>query len=348
MTGNDPNGGRQRGVTIIDIARAAGTSKTTVSRVLNGEAGVAPATRTHVTNVAARLGYRANTAARSLRTRSSALIGFLVPHLNEVFSQQAERLSNELRRHQVDLVISTSGWDPDAEVEIVERMASRGVDALVLSLTSDRNPDVARLLRTLDPALVLLDREVRGISADTVLTDQSGGVEGAVAHLVELGHERIGLISMTDVTRPGREVPAAWRRGGQRAGLAFGPELNVALPHFDAASGATAAGALLRAGATAVIACVPEAAIAGMLFDLRDRGISIPGDLSLVGYHEPILASAKEPRIAAITRDYGEMGAIAGRLAITRLANRELRPRVETVQTGFLPGSSTAPPRAGR
>lgn len=345
VNGNDPNGGRQRGVTIIDIARAAGISKTTVSRVLNGEAGVAPATRTQVMEVAARLGYRANTAARSLRTRSSALVGFLVPHLNEVFSQQAERLSLELRHHGVDLVISTSDWDPDAEIEIVERMASRGVDALVLSLTSDRSPGVARLLKSLDPALVLLDREVRGITADTVLTDQSGGVEGAVAHLVELGHERIGLISMTDVNRPGREVPAAWRRGGERAGLAFGPELNVALPRFDAASGANAIDRLLAADVTAVIACVPEAAIAGVLFDLRDRGISVPADLSLVGYHEPVLASAKEPRIAAITRDYGEMGVIAGRLAITRLANREMRPRVETVRTGFVPASSTAPPR---
>ncbi len=74
-----------------------------------------------------------------------------MPHLNEVFSQQAERLSLELRHHGVDLVISTSDWDPDAEVEIVERMASRGVDALVLSLTSDRSPGVARLLTIARP-----------------------------------------------------------------------------------------------------------------------------------------------------------------------------------------------------
>lgn len=348
MDGNDPkaSGTPTRDVTIIDIAKAAGTSKTTVSRVLNGETNVSPTTRRRVTEVATELGYRANRAARSLRTSRSALVGFLVPHLNEVFGPQAERLAGELRQHGIDLVISTSGWSPEAEAESIETLAARGVDALVLSLASDRAPRLAKLLNSFDRPLVLLDREVRGIHADTVLTDQSGGMEGAVTHLRGLGHERIGLIAMTESTRPGREQHAAWRSSLTRSGLDPSELLVFATDRFERASGADGAATLLAAGATALIACVPEAVMAGVLTEIYRRGLTVPDDVSLVGYHEPLLASVKEPRIAAITRTFEEMGSIAGRLAITRLANPAMRPRVEVVATGFVEGSSTAaPPR---
>jgi LacI family transcriptional regulator len=348
MSGNDPierPPTMRRDVTIIDIARETGTSKTTVSRVLNGEPSVAPATRVLITEAAARLGYRANRAARSLRTSRSALVGFLVPHLNEVFGQQAERLAGELREHGIDLVISTSGWNADAEARIIESMASRGVDALVVSLADDRAPGLVRVLRDFDRPLVLLDREVRGVRADTILTDQSTGMTSAIAHLAELGHVRIGLVAMTGATRPGREQQAAWHRAMEQAGLSDDAALVASVERFERASGAAATADLLAAGATAFVVCVPEAVMAGVLVDLHARGLSVPRDISLVGYHEPLLASAKEPRIAAITRDYEDMGAIAGRLAVTRLANTGMRPRVEIVATGFVTGTSTAPPK---
>ena len=348
MSGNDPatkTPTARRDITIIDIARETGTSKTTVSRVLNGEPSVAPATRVLVTEAATRLGYRANRAARSLRTSRSALVGFLVPHLNEVFGQQAERLAGELREHGIDLVISTSGWNAAVEARIIESMASRGVDALVLSLADDRAGALVKVLKEFDRPLVLLDREVRGIRADTVLTDQSTGMTEAIAHLAGLGHRRIGLIAMTGATRPGREQQSAWRRAMKQSELDDDDALVCTVDRFERASGAAATAELLDAGATAFVVCVPEAVMAGVLVDLHDRGLSVPGDVSLVGYHEPLLASAKEPRIAAITRDYEGMGALAGRLAVTRLANTEMRPRVEIVSTGFVTGTSTAVPK---
>ena len=132
----------------------------------------------------AQLGYKVNTAARTLRTSRSSLVGLLVPGLHEVFAEIAQQLDKELTANGLGMLMTISEWNSDRDVEGLEALRSRGVDAVVASLANDRRPEVAAYLRTFDRPLVLLDRDVRGGSYDAVLTDQSGGVTGALQTLV--------------------------------------------------------------------------------------------------------------------------------------------------------------------
>jgi LacI family transcriptional regulator len=160
-------GGKGTEPTILDLARAANVSKTTASRVLNGAPNVAPETRSRVLAAIERIDYRVNVAARSLRTTRSFLVGYLVPAVaNDVFGRFAEVLEEELRHDGVGLVIASSGWDEEGERLALESLRARRVDALVLSLVNDRDPKIAAFLQSIRQPIVLIDREVKGVSAD--------------------------------------------------------------------------------------------------------------------------------------------------------------------------------------
>jgi LacI family transcriptional regulator len=119
--------------TIVDVAREAHVSKTTASRVLNGSPNVAPQTRARVLEAVTRLDYRVNSAARSLRTSRSLLIGLLVPAIShDVFGRIAEIIEEDLRRDAVGLVIASSGWDASGERLALESLLKHRVDALLI------------------------------------------------------------------------------------------------------------------------------------------------------------------------------------------------------------------------
>src|SRR5580693_7016956 len=130
-----------RETTILDVARVAGVSKSTVSRVLNGSPNVAAGTRQHVLEIVSQLDFRANAAARGLRTTKSSLVGLLLPAIdNDVFSRVAEVIEEDLRLEGVGLVIVSSGWDAQGELLALDSLRARRVDALVLSIVNDRDP----------------------------------------------------------------------------------------------------------------------------------------------------------------------------------------------------------------
>lgn len=330
--------------TILDIAAATGVSKTTVSRVLNGAHRVAPETRARVLDAIERSGYHVNRAARTLRTTRTALVGLLVPQIdNEVFGQIAERLDEGLRGSEVDLMITSSGWSVDNELRSLEALESRGVEAIVAALVTDRDARIAARLRELRCPLVLLDREVRGVSSDAVLIDQRPGLDQAFERLANLGHRSVGLLSMTDSTRPGREMVAAYRAGVERHGLRDEREL-VSLSDFgDREAGIRAADQVLGAGATAIIMIGSMSLVAGLFERLEATGVRVPEDLSVILYTDSPLASVKRPRLSVIARPVDEVGRLAARLVLARIERGDTTPlRVEVVRTRLVDRESTA------
>src|SRR5436190_11581079 len=205
--------------TILDIAGAAGVSKTTVSRGLNGSASVAPDTRSRVNAAIAALGIQVNHAARSLRTSRTGLVGLLVPVIS-IFGLIVESLDGLLAEEGLGVLLTSSRRrDAARDVDAVETLVGRGVDALVLAPSDDRSPELARYLRSLHTPIVLLDREVRGLACDSVHVDHSHAVEAAVRHLVDEGRTAIGLITRDDRTRPGRGLVGGFRAACAAAGL---------------------------------------------------------------------------------------------------------------------------------
>lgn len=336
-------GSARRQLTIHDIARAAGVSKSTVSRVISGHQSVAPETRTAVLQTVQNLGYLVNSAARSLRTTKSALVGLLVPAINHVvFAEIAERLDESLREQGITLAITSSGWDVEAELAALEALVSRRVDALVVALINDRSPRVGALLREVAIPIVLLDREVRGLRADGVFTDHRTGLREAVHHLAELGHRRIAMLSLPATIRPGREALAGYSSAIRELGLDVDPRLQHELSNDREMLGV---GPVLDAGATAIIiGSGATGAVARILGELERRSVVIPGDLSIVAVDESDLATLVRPRLTTVTRSTAEIGRLASRLVTNRLAGPTVPARIETVVSRLVVRESTGQP----
>jgi LacI family transcriptional regulator, galactose operon repressor len=337
--------GEDRAITILDVAREAEVSKSTVSRVLNGSPHVATVTRERVLDTVSRMDFRANAAARGLRTTRSFLVGLLVPAIsNDVFSRIAEVLEEDLRHESVGLVIVSSGWDAGGERVALESLRDRRVDALVVSLVNDRDAELAQLLAAVASPIVLLDREIPGASADVVLTDQRGGIRKALEHLAGLGHRSIGMATLSSDVRPGRQAVAAFESFVAQLGLSAVAEMSVPYNRMTRHYGAEIAERMLATGATAMLCCVPNTVTAGVLEYLDREGISIPEDLSIVAMDESELASVKKPQLTVITRQIDDLARFASRMVTSRLANPDLSPRVKVVSTTLQLRSSTAPP----
>ena len=335
--------------TIIDIARASGVSKTTVSRVLNGASNVAPETRARVLEAVRTFDYRVNAAARSLRTARSLLVGLLVPAIgNDVFGRVAEVLEEELRRHGVGVLIASSGWDAQGEAVALESLRARRVDGFVLSLVDDRRPTIADELSSLGRPLVLIDREVRGVVADVVLTDMHGGIADGLRHLAGLGHRAIGVTSISLSVRPGREVAAAVDWARQELGLRDVEHIVVPYERIDRRSGHEIADRLSAIGATAIVSCVPTPITAGVLERFVELGVRVPEDMSVVGFDDSELAAVVRPGLTVITRQLDELSRAASRQIISRLIDPQLRPRVESVHMQLVVRGSTAAPARRR
>jgi LacI family transcriptional regulator len=344
MSAPDPTP-RRRDPTILDLARAAQVSKTTASRVLNGSPNVAPETRARVLEAIKRIDYQVNTAARSLRTTRSFLVGLLVPAIhNDVFGRIAEVLEEELRRDGVGLVITSSGWAAQGEQMALESLRQRRVDAVVVSLVDDRDPAVASNLATFTSPVVLLDREVKGLDADVVLTDERSAVREAVAHLHALGHRRIGVGHITESVRPGREVRRGFRQAlDEHPEVTSAGEVVVEYGHIGRAAGREIADRLVSNGATAILACVPTTITAGVLDRLGELGIGCPADVSLVAFDDNELASVMRPRLTVIARSIDDVSRAASRLVTSRLHEPQRPGRVQLVRMGLIVRESTGP-----
>lgn len=336
--------------TILDLARAASVSKTTASRVLNRAPNVAPETRTRVLEAMERIDYRVNVAARSLRTTRTFLVGYLVPAVaNDIFGKVAEVLEEELRHDGVGLVIASSGWEKEGERVALESLRARRVDALVLSLVDDRDPAIGKLLRSISQPVVFIDREVKGVTADVVLTDERSASREAVEHLAVLGHRSVGVAAISTSVRPGRESLAGFQAATASLGVRSAAEMVVPYGRVDRESGHEIAELMLERGATAILCCVPTTVTAGVLERLGQLGADVPGDVSVIGFDDSDLASVMRPRLTVLARPLEQVSRYAARLITSRLVNRGLRARVEVVRMALLVRDSTAPPRpAGR
>lgn len=325
-----PGQGAGRGApraTIRDVARQAGVSVATVSRVLNDSGPVNAETRRRIRDAARDLRYAPNSAARSLSTRRTATLGVVLPDLHgEFFSEVIRGLDQTAQRHQYHLLVSSSHNDR-AEVEAAIRVMRGRVDGLVLmSPDVDADALVAELPDGLP--VVLLNCAARTERFDALDLDNFGGARSVVAHLLALGHRRIAHIR-----GPARNHDADERLRGYRAALhdaGVAPDPALELPgDFSDATGYALAHALLTAAArpTAIFAANDSMAI-GALGAARDAGLRVPEDVAVVGFDDVPIARYMSPPLTTVHVGIHALGAEAAATLIAALADPDRhRPR---------------------
>ncbi|PZS05866.1 MAG: LacI family transcriptional regulator, partial [Chloroflexi bacterium] len=182
--------------TILDVARHAQVAASSVSRVLNDHPDVSPGMRARVLAAAEELGYKPDFLAKSLRMGTTHSVGFVVRDIsNPLFADIAKGAEDTLRHAGYSMVLTNSEGDPDLDAQYIELLRQRRVDALILAVESESHAATLEALHLFPGPLVLLDREVPGLTASAVLCDHRSGVHEAVTHLLHLGHRRIGLVA---------------------------------------------------------------------------------------------------------------------------------------------------------
>ncbi|MFC8087883.1 LacI family DNA-binding transcriptional regulator [Streptomyces sp. NPDC057340] len=312
--------------TMADVARCAGVSVATVSHVLNDTRPVLPHTRQAVLDAVEELGYTTNTLARSLVTARTRSIGLAVSAIsNPYFTEILQGVEASALEHGYSLLIADPHDDPGHERTVVRLLHERRVDGMIVAPSPEPRDLVAYLTRHRVPT-VFLDRIVDVPEAadpwrfDQVCVESAEPTTRLVGHLAGLGHRRIGLVAGRPGLSTTRERITGYRHGLAAAGLPYDERLLV---HGDseAAGGERAAAELLSlAVPPTALVTANNAMTIGALRALRDRGLSVPGDLALCCFDDFAWADLFSPRLTAVAQPSREIGARAVRLLLDRLA----------------------------
>jgi LacI family transcriptional regulator len=314
--------------TIRDVAREAGVSVATVSRVFNNSGPVRSETRQRIEGVALRLRYSPNSAARSLSTRQTETIGVLLPDLHgEFFSEVIRGIDQLVQREGWHLLVSSSHNDR-AEIEAALRAMRGRVDGL---LVMSPDLDAGALTENLPVNLpvVLLNCEVDGGAYDSLNIDNYGGSLAVTRYVLSRGHERIGVIA-----GPPRNHDAQERLRGNRAAMrAAGLELRpvqVVQGDFSEESGYRGAALLLEneERPTAMVAGNDSMAI-GALSALSEAGVRVPEDMVVVGFDDIPIARYVTPPLTTVRVPIAELGSMAAGRLLKALHEGQDRDRVQ-------------------
>lgn len=307
-------------VTLEDVAREAGVSPMTVSRVINNTGRISPATRQHVRAIAERLGYRPNRAARTLVTRRTMMVGFVVPDItNPYFAEIFQGVEDVFWAENYNVLVANTNENPMREETVLHQLDDATVDGIVMC--SSRLPD-EQLFPLLEKytAVVSITRPVPQHLASAVLTryPPAHRVVMAAQYLHEQGHRRIGIVRarhnyffLSDT-----ELIAEL----EQRGIEIRPEWCVACdPVWQA--GYETGYALLNAhpDLTAIVGGNDLVAL-GIMRAALDLGRTIPGDLALTGADDILLASQVTPPLTTYRIEKYDIGTTAARLLLRRMA----------------------------
>ncbi|SKA22159.1 transcriptional regulator, LacI family [Enhydrobacter aerosaccus] len=309
--------------TIRDVAEAAGVSLGSASRALNGGRNVSARVAQDVAQAAKRLGYQPDFLARSLRTRSSGMVGCLVSDIaNPLYAEIVQAAEGRLREAGCLLVVASTGNDPKREQDAVAEFRGRRLDGFLVAPGSDANAKTWRTLADSGTPVIILDRDPPAGGDGlfpSVLVDHRGGAMAATRYLLGLGHRRIALLTPGARMRPGRERIAGFRQAFADAEAS--PTGAIVCPQESSMDFAySAALAVLEASSrpTAVIA-LGTRILAGVLRAARTLKLSVPDDLSIVSVGDTDIAAVHTPAITALRWSLEEVGRAAAEMLLQRL-----------------------------
>lgn len=320
-------------------------SKSLVSLVMRGAPSVSEGRREAVLRAAAELGYRPNELARGLVQQRTRTFGVLLSDLyNPFFAEAIEGIKEEAAAARYRTLLNTGDRDPEREVEAISTLLERQTDGVILlspRISEEALDDVARTTPT-----VLVGRLASGDGLDSVVNDDVAGATMAVEHLAGLGHRRIAHVT------GGNGAGAADRlRGYERTmiRLGLGEHVTVAEGDYTERGGYEGARELFDGGRpgplpTAVFAANDLAAL-GTLSLLEEAKLSVPGDVSVVGYDNTNLAALGQISLSSIDQPRRSMGVLAARLLLERVESNRTTPRREVLKPRLVARSTSATPK---
>ena len=329
---------------IKDVALHAGVSITTVSHVVNGTRFVSDIARLRVEEAVRQLGYVPSAVARSLKNNNTLTFGMVIPNnSNPYFAEIIRGVENRCFAAGYNVILCNSNDDPERQATYLRLLVEKRVDGLVFVATGS-DAVVRATLGDIKTPLVLLDRDVTGmVSSDLVEVNHTVGGELATRHLLELGHPRVACISGPPGLSPSSQRRAGWKQALEAAGVER-RENDLARGDFTARGGHLAMQALLKRKPrpTAVFVCNDLMAF-GALSAAREARISVPEQLSIVGFDDIELAAFSSPPLTTIVQPKLEIGTIAADLLLERVEKNRQDARRVILEPQLKIRGSTAP-----
>jgi len=336
-----------RPATLRDVAAAARVHPATASRALNPETRllVSEDTARRVTAAAAKLGYRPNPVARSLRTRRSHTVGVLIPDLNNpLFPPIVRGLEDKLAAAGYVALIGNTDADASRERLIFEQMRARHVDGFVLATATLHDRLLAEVAAA-DLPVVLMNRLSQDYSFPAVSVDNEQGARMAVSHLARLGHTRIAHIAGPQEASTGVSRLRGFREGMAAHGLEVREDLIAYAGRYTVEDGTRCTHELLAVqdGFTAVAAANDMLAV-GCYAALDEAGLQCPDDISVMGFNDMPFIDRLRPPLTTVRFPHYQLGTEAAQLLLERISEREGPVKILYLAPELVVRGSTAAP----
>jgi DNA-binding LacI/PurR family transcriptional regulator len=329
---------------LVEVAEKVGVSEATVSRVLNGKAGVSDSTRQAVLTALDVLGYERPTQLRGDRAR---LIGLVLPELqNPIFPALAEVIGGALAQRGFTPVLCTRTAGGLSEADYVDMLLDQHASGVVFA--GGHYAELAaphehyKLLRNRGIPVVLVNAAIDNLDFPCVATDDVIAAGQAFRHLASLGHERIGLLVGPEDHMPSRRKLASFTDHVQRAGLAVAP---VEHALFSLEGGQAAATRMLRHQVTGII-CGSDVLALGAVRAVRRAGLGVPGDVSVVGFDDSGWLNCTDPPLTTVRQPIESMGKTAVALLVNQMEGVSVHPEELLFEPELVVRGSTGPASA--
>jgi LacI family transcriptional regulator len=332
-----------RPVTLADLAREAGTSASTASRAISGRGYVSAAVRERLLEVADRLGYVPNESARTLKAKTSRVVGVVVSDLgNQFYGRLAAAVEETLREADYQMVLIGDNSESAEEVAGVRTFLAMRAPGVIMTPVGT---EASTLLARHGVSVVEVDRRLSKVPCDAVVIDNERGGRDATAHLLVAGHRRVALlVADTSWTSDAGRLQG-YRDAHAAAGIPVDEELIVRVG-FHAPDAELRIGRLLNEQRPTAIFAANNLLAEQAWHVLRRRGLRLPADVSLVGFDDVLWMGMVSPGITVVAQPTEELGRRAAQLLLRRLADPACPPKVERLEPSLVVRGSTGPTSA--
>lgn len=309
-------------LTIRDVARLAGVSVATVSRVLNNSTQVSPDTRDSVMKAVAQLGYRPNANAQALATQVSDTIGVVVMDVSDAFfGALVKAVDMVAQQHQKNVLIGNSYHEAEKERNAIEVLIRQRCNALIVHSKALGDEELAAFMEQV-PGMVLINRTVPGYLHRCVGLDNISGAVMATRMLLNNGHQRIGYLASSHRIEDNEQRYEGWQRALQERGtVPLDSWLASGSPDMQGGEAAMVELLGRNPGLTAVFA-YNDSMAAGALTALKDNGVAVPQHFSLIGFDDIPIARYTDPQLTTVRYPVASMAKLATELALQGAAGR--------------------------
>ncbi len=334
-----------KAVTIKDVALAAKVSRATAARALNGYGYVGEEASGRVLEAARQLGYRGNLVAQALRRGQLPIIGFVPGDIqNPFFARIAHDIDANLRPHRHNLLIASSEESLTQEHALVDNLCALNVRGIIVAPTSAQdNAHLIRLVREGVP-VVLVDRAPSDVPCDTITVNNEAGAREAVNYLIARGHQRIAVIHDESRIATAKERLAGYANALHGHGIAMEDAL-IAVSRSTVEYAIDATIRLFgRPNRPTALFTVDSLMTQGALLALRSMGLSVPHDVSIVGFDDFDLATFTDPQITVVAQPIAQIGPLAVKMLMERINGDDSPPRNVQFPTRLIVRGSVARP----